>query len=315
MIESRQHASDAAGYDELDLRGLVRDLWAGKWQIGGISVVVAVASIVVAFILPNVYRAEALLAPNDPNDLGGLSTLAAQYGGLASLAGFNLDGGATDKTALGLEVLKSRKFLSEFIERHDLLVPLMAADGWNPESDELQIDPDDYDVETGMWVRDVSYSKKSVPSSQEAYEQFLENFSARQDSKSGFVTVSVDHVSPAVAKQWVDWLVEDINAMIMRQDVARAEQAIAYLDDQLRNTSLVELQSVFFGLIEEQMKTVLLAKVSPEYLFRTVDPAVIPERKHRPRRVMIVVLSTLIGALAGMLFVLGRRNASAEAEV
>ena len=45
------------------------------------------------------------------------------------MAGINLGGGSANKTALGLEILKSRKFISEFIERRDILAPLMAAGG------------------------------------------------------------------------------------------------------------------------------------------------------------------------------------------
>mgnify|MGYP000589374138 CR=1 FL=1 len=43
------------------------------------------------------------------------------------------------------------------------------------------------------------------------------------------MTVSVEHYSPTVARQWVDWLVDDINSEIMEQDVSEAEQAIDYL--------------------------------------------------------------------------------------
>ena len=101
----------------------------GQWLIGGISFAAAMIAVAVALMLPNIYRAEALLAPNDQQGTGGLSALAAQYGGLASLAGINIGSGSADKTALGLEILKSRKFVSEFIERHDILVPLIAVYG------------------------------------------------------------------------------------------------------------------------------------------------------------------------------------------
>ena len=134
MNESHQNQSPVTNDDDIDLRELFRILWAGKWLICGITFVAAVIAVVVALMLPNIYRAEALLAPNDQEGAGGLSALAAQYGGLASLAGINLSSGSADKTALGLEVLKSRKFISEFIEHHDILVPLMAAKGWDAET-------------------------------------------------------------------------------------------------------------------------------------------------------------------------------------
>jgi uncharacterized protein involved in exopolysaccharide biosynthesis len=302
MNESKQENSPALSDDEIDLRELFRVLWAGKWLIGGISSAAAMIAIAFALSLPNIYRAEALLAPNDPQGTGGLSALAAQYGGLASLAGINLGSGSADKTAFGLEVLKSRKFISGFIKRHDILVPLMAAEDWDAESGELKIDPRVYDVATAQWVGDARPPGKATPSLQEAYKVFMKIVSVSQDKKSGFVSMAVEHYSPTIAKQWVDWLVGDINSSIMQQDVAEAEQAITYLSEQIESTPLADLQNVFFKLIEEQTKVVMLAKVSPEYMLRTLDPAVIPEIKSQPNRALICVLGTLLG---GMLSILG----------
>lgn len=315
MSETNQTAPTMPYDDEIDLRELFRVLWAGKWLIGGITFAAALIAVVVALMLPNIYRAEALLAPNDQEGAGGLSALAAQYGGLASLAGINLSAGSTDKIALGLEVSKSRKFISEFIQRHDILVPLMAAKDWDSESGELEIDSDNYDVVENKWVREVSPPKKTIPSMQEAYEEFMDIFSVSQDKRSGFVRVAIEHYSPAIAKQWVDWLVEDINSTIMQRDVAEAEQAIAYLNDQIESTSLADLQSVFFKLVEEQTKTVMLAKVSNEYLLRTLDPAIAPELKTKPKRSLIVILAAMLGGIFGVISQLVRHSSTAARSV
>jgi len=295
MNESHQNQSPVTYDDEVDLRELFRTLWAGKWLIGGITFAAAVIAVVVALMLPDIYRAEALLAPNNQEGAGGLSALAAQYGGLASLAGINLPAGSVDKTALGLEVLKSRKFISEFIERHDILVPLMAAEGWDAGSGEVEIDSDEYDVVEKNWIREVSPPKKTIPSMQEAHERFMDILSVSQDRKSGFVSISVEHYSPIVAKRWVDWLVDDLNSSIMHQDVEEAGQAIEYLKRQVENTSVANLQNVFFNLIEEQSKTIMLAEVTDEYLFKTLDPAVAPEMKSKPKRTLIVLVSAILG--------------------
>ena len=314
MHEPQQNRSPVTHDDEIDLRELFRVLWDGKWLISGITFAAAVIAVLVSLMMPNIYRAEALLAPNDPVGAGGLSAIAAQYGGLASLAGISLPAGSADKTALGLEVLKSRKFISEFIDRHDILVPLMAAEDWDSESGELEIDSDDYDVVEKQWVREVSPPKKTIPSMQEAYEELTELLSVSQDKKSGFISVAVEHYSPTIAKHWVDWLVEDINSTIMQQDVEEAQQAIEYLNEQIQGTSLADLQNVFFKLIEEQTKTVMLAKVSNEYLFRTLDPAVAPEKKAKPKRSMIVILAAMVGGMLGLISQLVRRRRSLVAE-
>ena len=303
MNESQQTQPPIPYDDEIDLRELFHVLWRGKWLIGGITSAATVIAVIVALMLPNIYRAEALLAPTDQAGAGGLSALAAQYGGLASLAGINIGSGVGDKTALGLEILKSRKFISEFIEGHDILVPLMAAKGWDDETGNLRIDSDDYDVTSGKWVRDVRQPKKTIPTYQEAYEEFMDILSVSQDKKTGFVTVSVEHYSPTIAKQWVDWLIDDLNSSIMREDVAEAEQAIEYLKKQIESTSLADLQNVFFKLIEEQTKTVMLAKVSSEYLLKTLDPAIAPEKKAKPKRSLIVILSVFLSSFLAVALV------------
>lgn len=303
MAETQNNLPPTPYNNEMDLRELIQVLWAGKWLIGGITFAVTLISVVVALILPNIYQAEVLLAPNTRDGAGGLPALVAQYGGLAGLAGINIDSGSAGKTTLGLETLKSRKFISEFVQRHDILVPLIAAEAWNAETGDLEIDPDSYDLESGKWVRRVRPPKKTIPSSQEAYEKFMDILSVDQDNKTGFVTIGLEHYSPAVAKQWVDWLIEDLNTVILRQDVTDAEQAIDYLNKQINSTPLAGLRDVFFRLIEEQTKTVMLAEVSDEYVFKTIDPAILPERKTRPKRRLIVILCTIIGGLLGIMYV------------
>lgn len=304
-MDERQVIVLPADYDDrVDLRDLFRDLYARKWFIIGTTFTAAVISVIVALMLPNIYRAEALLAPNDAESAGGLSALASQYAGLASLARIGIGDGSADKTQLGIQILKSRKFISGFIERRSILVPLMAAHGWDPSTGKLQIDLDVYDVEKREWVEDDSGTGRTIPSMQKAYEKFMGILSVRQDDTTGFVTLSVEHYSPTVAKQWVDWLIEDLNAAIMRRDVSEAEQSIEYLKEQIDSTAIAELQSVFFNLIEEQTKTIMLANVSDEYLLRTLDPAIAPEMKAKPRRSFLVVFITAIGFFGSVAAVL-----------
>ena len=80
MNKSQQILASSPYDDSIDLREIFRALWAGKWLIGGITFAATVIAVIVALILPNIYRAEALLAPNDQEGAGGLSSLAAQYG-------------------------------------------------------------------------------------------------------------------------------------------------------------------------------------------------------------------------------------------
>ncbi len=294
--------------DEFDIWAILGNLWDKKWIIGAIVAVSTAVSVGVALAIPDIYRAEALLAPNSQDSAGMSSALFSQYGGLAGLAGITLDSGAVDKTTLGIEVLQSRKFITGFVKRRDILVPLMAAEGWERASGELKIDGDLYDIESKEWVRAARKSRGPVPTDQESYEAFSRALSAVQDRKSGFVTISFEHYSPDVASQWVTWLVEDLNSSIMREDVAEAERAIEYLNSQIERTSNADLRKVFFDLIEEQTKVVMLAKVTPEYLFEVIDPSVSPEKRAKPNRLLIVAIGFIGGGLLAVLIVLTRSS-------
>ena len=127
------------------------------------------------------------------------------------------------------------------------------------------------------------------------------------------MTISIEHHSPAVAAQWVNWLVEDINAVVKAQDVDEATKSIEYLTQQIANTSLADLQTMFFELIQSQTETVMLAEVRPEYVFKTIDPALVPEEKSKPSRALICVLGTLLGGMLGVVVVLIRHYTRSEA--
>lgn len=294
--------------DEIDLRELFGVLWAGRKLIVAITAAAAVVSVVIALSMPNIYKAEALLTSTG-EDQGGLAGLASQFGGLASLAGVSLGGGETDQAAVGLEVLKSRQFFAEFIERRDPLVALMAAEGWNRQTGELEIDDSLYSTAEQRWVREAKPPRGAQPSVQEAHKVFLKAFTVSQDKKTGMVTLAVEHYSPVVAQQWVEWLVEDINRTMRDQDINEAERSISYLKQQIEQTNLADLQTVFFELIQKQTERVMLAKVRPEYLFKTIDPAVVPELKAKPKRALICVLGVLLGGMLAVLYTLVRHYA------
>ena len=286
--------------DEIDLKELFRILWGGKWLISAITGLSSAISIAIALSFPNIYTASALLAPAESSGAG-LSGLVKQYGGLASLAGVSLPGGEEGSRAqLGIQLMKSRAFIGNFVERRDILADLMAVEAWNAESGDVIYDPNDYEAATGTWVRDVNLPKRPKPSLLEAHEEFMDILVVSEDKKTGYVTVSVDHHSPVIAAQWVNWLVEDVNATVKAQDVAEAQKSIDYLRQQIANTSLADLQAMFFELIQSQTETVMLAEVRPEYVFKMIDPAVVPEEKSKPRRGLFLVVGILFGGIIGI---------------
>jgi len=293
--------------DEIDLAELWRAVWAGKIVIVLISFVFAVASIYYALSQPNVYKASALLAPTSTDGgAGGLSALAGQFGGLASMAGINLGGGASNKTDLALEIIKSRTFIQKFIEKHNLLVPLLASKEWDMATNTLIINHELYDEANNKWLRKVKAPKTAKPSLWEGFVVFSNLLSVSQDKSTSMVTVELEYYSPVLAQQWLNWLISDVNEFMRNQDQKEAQDSINYLTAQLKDIHVASMESVFYQLIEEQTKNMMLTKVKAEYVLKTIDPAQIPEIKSKPKRALIVVLGTILGGMLSVLIVLIR---------
>ena len=311
LSESRSPSPANFSDDQIDFGEIFAALWAGKKIVAGVSFVAGLLSVIISLSLPNVYTANTLLSPAEQSS-GGLSSLMSQYGGLASLAGLSLpSGGDASKAQLGIQLMQSRAFISDFVDRRELLPDLMAVESWNIKTNKVAYDPDIFNEDDNVWTRDAEAPLLPKPSGQEAFKEFIEILTISEDPQTGFVSVSIEHQSPIIAARWLDWLIEDVNAAVKMQDVTEATKSIEYLKQQVANTSLAELQAMFFELIQSQTETVMLAQVRSEYVFKTIDPAVAPEEKSGPNRALICIVGTLLGIVIGSILVLFRRRPDA----
>lgn len=297
--------SEAGTYpdDEIDLRELFTILWAGKWIILLSTLLFAVGGVVYALYKQDVYQANALLAPAEGSSG---SRLGGQLGSLASLAGVSIGEDSSSNTVIAKEVLQSRAFLADFIRRHKLEAPLMATEAWNMRQKEWVYDREIYNLETGEWGTDED-GESLQPTNWDLVKTFRENhLDVSENKDNGMVTVSVKSLSPLAARQWTEWLVKDINEHMRAQDVEEAEASISYLETKLDETNIAGMQQVFYQLIESETRTVMLANAQREYVFKTVDPAVVPQEKSEPKRALIVIIAALLGGMIGVFTVFVR---------
>jgi uncharacterized protein involved in exopolysaccharide biosynthesis len=262
--------------------------WAGYWRvlveqkklIGIITAASTLSALLIAFLLPPVYRAEVLLAPVTEDKSEGLGALAGQFGDLAALAGVNL-GTRKDKTAEYVAALKSRALSTSFIREANLM-PVLYSNKWD-EQKKAWKNPDDAPTEWKtfeLWDKDIR--------------------SVAQDKRTGLVTLAIEWEDPALAAKWANALVSHVNARLRAEAVDEADRSIAYLEKQLPQTSSVEVQQAIYRLIEAQTKKKMVASTREEYAFITIDPAVTPDARTAPKRVRMIVLGLFIGLFVGI---------------
>jgi LPS O-antigen subunit length determinant protein (WzzB/FepE family) len=290
--------------DEIDLRELFGVLWGNKIKIIGITAVFSVVSVIYALSVPNQYKASALLAPAQQQS-GGLSGALGQLGGLASLAGVSIGGGESSEAQVAQEIMKSWSFIEGFIADNDLAAEVYAAEGWSRESNQLKFDNDVYAVKTKTWlVKNDNIGRLGPPTSWQLFKKFSEMLAVSEDKKSGLISISIEYYSPQIAKQWLDLYILSINKHMQARQVVKVSNNIEYLEAQIEKTSITEMQEVFYTIIEEQIKSQMLAEASPDYAFVAVSPSMVPEEKSQPKRALICILGTLLGGILSVLTVL-----------
>jgi len=290
---------ETANDDEIDLRIVWQTIWANKLLIAAFTIVFAVGSTLISTLIPNKYTSEMVLIPS--LDEQNAPLIGGRLGGLASLAGFGGRGGVVDNVTIAQEIIKSRAFTTGFVRQHHLEVPLMAAKGWDIKEKQWIIDDKKYDSAAQKWVRKVKPPRKPEPSDQELYKAFSKRLNISSDKLTGIIRISFTSLSPEAAQQWLNMLLEDINNHMRQRDIREARRSIKYLQRQLEKTSVKNMEQVFYQLIEQQTKTMMLAEARAEYTFKVIDPAVVPEEKSGPKRSLIVIGAMLGGAFFGML--------------
>lgn len=300
-----------ANYSGVTTRELIAMVWRRKWTMIIVTSIFALASVALALYLPNQYTATVLLRPATTNASSTLSRLAGQFGGLAALAGVNIgNGGDADKSVDAIALAKSWNFLDQFIRENHIEVELIAVTRWNRVANKLEIDSSIYDEVSKTWIRkfDSKKGESAEPSSWELFKELSKRLEINQDKKTGIITISVEYYSPDVARDWVTKLVSKINRTIQDRDRREASKSIEYLQKQIGLTNISTMQNVFYKLIEEQTKNLMLADLSDEYVLKTLSPAMIPEEKSKPKRPVICVLGTLLGFLTGLCIIIYRRK-------
>jgi LPS O-antigen subunit length determinant protein (WzzB/FepE family) len=282
--------------DKIDIKELFDVLWAGKFKIILITTIFALGSVFHSLSIPNQYKASAILAPSS----GGVSDSFSQLGGLASLAGIQMGGSsAGNETKIASEIMQSWSFIESFVMQNDLAPILFAADSWDEKTNQINYNKEVYDYKNKTWLGD-----NGTPTSWEMFEAFSGVLSIEEDKRSGLTKVSIEYISPDIAKLWVDLYVSSINEYMQVRKIQMVNKNIEYLDAQIDGNTVSEMREVFFGIISEQIKSKMMAEATPDYAFITVSPSMVPEKKSQPSRAMICIIGTLIGGIFSIFLVL-----------
>lgn len=281
---------------EINLREIFGVIWQGKIVIFLIIATFATSSIFYALSLPSIYRSEALLA--NAEEQSSLSGPMQRFSAISGLAGYNFENNNFSRFDRALKVLSSRKFFSDKIYPAIHLPNLMANPRWNPANNSISYDSNVYDVKNQKWVT-------AAPTIQQSYYYYI-NQVLNISTKDGFVILSIDHVSPFIAMDWAELMIDEVNDQFRTQDLEKALSSITYLNNQIAATNVVEIRQTLSELLKEQIQISMLTEAENDYVFIKLDPPVAPESRKMPNRSLIVILASLLGGMLGIFALLIR---------
>jgi uncharacterized protein involved in exopolysaccharide biosynthesis len=263
--------STLASDSEINVVSLLAVLWRFKWLVAGITIAAALLAVWMAMTTPFVYRAEVTITPVSNGD-SGMGALSGRLGSLAGLAGVSLpQGGAAQESQA---VLRSRNLSEIFIARYKLKERILGKGD-----------------KQSLWL---------------AVDKFRTTvLTFRQEKENGTTIVSMQWKDPGEVAKWANAYVALANEILRTRAIEDSSRNIKFLNEQISKTSVVEIQKVMFGLIENETKNHMLASTRDEYAFTVVDPAATPESRVWPRRGLMVMTGTALGLALGAFVALG----------
>lgn len=254
------------------------------------------------------YTAQVVVRPLEINDGGKLASLSSQLGGVAALAGVDFGGGGSDRDEY-IAILRSRELGEDFIRKYGLK-PLLFPERWDPEAGKWKergsglLSKVARSLSRGVAILSGDqgwHPRRTEPSLWEAYKVFDEDVrKVSEDRDTGLVTVSMEYRDPRLAAKWANDYVALGNKKIRNNVIREATAALTYLDNEAQKATSAGLKDTIYRVIEAQLKRIALANARPEFAFKVVDKAVVPEERSHPKRALVILLALMLGGALGI---------------
>jgi uncharacterized protein involved in exopolysaccharide biosynthesis len=296
--------------DDIDLLELAKTIWNGKKLIIRIVLICTIATAVVSLFMTNIYTAEAVLKPVASKEAGRVSSLATQFGGLASIAGINSPGVATSTELVSL--LKSKVLKKQVIEKYNLL-PVLFPKKWDEGKKAWKTSRSNFTINPLVLVSKLMPEKpgtakkeKNIPDTWDGIRALDAIVNVDYDMKKDEIRITVNFRDSEKAAAIANYFVTELNERMSSEAKRMAVVNKAYLERQLPENNDILVQQKIYSLIAEKIETMMMAEVNEGFSFKVLDPPMAPDMKSKPKRAQMVIVAFMISLFLGVFVVLFR---------
>ncbi|MEC4686387.1 MAG: Wzz/FepE/Etk N-terminal domain-containing protein [Nitrospirota bacterium] len=266
------------------------------------------ATAIISLFETNIYQSKAVIAP--VSDKGGkgrrLAALASQLSGMPRIT---LPGSASSSEIIAL--LNSNILREKIIRKYNLL-PVLFDEQWDEGKKEWKKD-DSFNFNPFKLIGSIvkvirpedkvtsrKEEEEGIPSIWDGLRAFDNMVRVNDNIKNNTIVISVDFYDPEEAAAIVEDFLTTLNSHMSEEAKRVANTNRKYLEDQLKNTSDPFIKQKIYNLIAHQVETSMMAEVKENFAFKVLDPPMVPDRKIKPKRSLMVMLSFLLSLFAGI---------------
>lgn len=302
---------DCAAEDEINLLDYWRVIWKRRKLIGYIVAVTVVLTVVVSLFMTNIYQAKAVITPvtakGGGGGAGGLSALALQFGALPGIAM-----PASSSASEIINLLKSNVLREKVIAQHSLM-PVLFYKQWDPRKKDWKTRGEGmFTLNPLSWLSALSGAispgpsagarkkEPGVPDTWDALRLLDDIVKINHNVKESSITISADFHDPDMAAKIVEYFLTTLTDYMSSEAKRVATTNRLYLEQQLGTTSDPFIKQKTYNLIAEQIETAMMAEVKENFAFKVIDPPLAPDKKTKPKRAQMAVLSFVVALFIGV---------------
>lgn len=108
------------------------------------------------------------------------------------------------------------------------------------------------------------------------------------------INIAAQFDDPVIAANLVQYFIAALNDHMSKEARRVAALNKKYLEEQLLQNSDPLIKQKIYTMIAQQVETAMMAEVKENFSFKVIDPPMVPDKKIKPKRAQMVVLSFVV---------------------
>ncbi len=270
--------------DEIDLGKYFTALRREWWKIALFSLAAGVVTLLVTFLMENVYQATAVIAP-PAQDKRENPTL-----GMLATFGVNVGGGTKVED---LESLFKSNDLTVRVFRKYNLWPILYKDRYDPKTGKLK----------RSWASRLFGGKEpDVPGEWDAIRAAKTRLKVFVNRRAATLSISFESPSKVGSADIVKYYLDEGKNRLQEEALARATQNKKFIEEQIGKTVDALTRDRLYALLTQEVEQEMMARNREQFGFRVIDSPRTPDRESSPHRGVIALMVTLFSVVASLIY-------------